>query len=334
MPEEARAQAILPSRGAPRVRRRVRVPEPGVLFGAGFFILVLIINLATNASTFAPGNLGPTLGLATPIVLGALAVTPTLLVGNGGIDLSVGPVMGLVNVIVVYELIERAGISSPVVCILIALATGLAVGLVNGFLVAYVRIQPIVATLGTYLACSGITLSLLSTPGGTTPHWLTSLSSGASVIPVVAVLAVWWVFTRRPVYERLMATGGDERAAFTSGIDTSVVRVIAYALGGVFAAVAGLSLSAVLGSADPTVGANYTLTAIAAAALGGVSLAGGRGGMFRALVGALTIYLLQNLLTYLHVSPFLLEVTYGVVLVVAVAVNGQAESLVRRFRRA
>jgi ribose transport system permease protein len=131
-----------------------------------------------------------------------------------------------------------------------------------------------------------------------------------------------------------MATGDDERAAFTSGIDTSRMRVAAYVLGGVFAAVAGLSLSAVLGSADPNVGPSYTLTGIAAAALGGVSLAGGRGGLLRALVGALTLFLLQNLLTYLHVSPFLLQVAYGAVLVVAVAVNGQADALLRRLRRA
>jgi ribose transport system permease protein len=305
-----------------------------VLFGAGFFVLVLVVNLATNASTFAPGNLGATIGLAAPIVLAALAVTPTLLVGNGGIDLSVGPLMGLVNVVVIYELIDQRGIDDPVACIVIALLLGLGVGVVNGVLVAYLRIQPIVATLGTYLICAGLTLALLSTPGGTSPGWLDSLSGTASVVPVLAVLALWGVFVRRPVYERLMATGGDERAAFTSGVDTSLVRVVAYGLGGLLAGVAGLSLSAVLGSADPTVGPSYTLTALAAAALGGVSLAGGRGGMLRALVGALTIFLLQNLLTYLHVSPFLLQVTYGVVLVVAVALNGQADALMRRFRRA
>lgn len=327
------AQVVMQPTASSHVRRRSRRLDPAIFFGGGFFVLLLIINLATNASTFSAQNIGPTIGLAAPVVLGALAVTPTLLVGNGGIDLSVGPAMGLVNVVVVYELIGRAGISNPVVCVAAALLVGFAVGLTNGLLVAYVRIQPIVATLGTYLICSGITLSLLSTPSGSTPGWLNWLSSTASLILIAAALAVWAVFVRRPVYERLMATGGDERAAFASGIDTSIVRVIAYALGGLMAGIAGLSLSAVLASADPTVGPNYTLSAIAAAALGGVSLAGGRGGMLRALLGALTIFLLQNLLTYLHVSPFLLQLTYGAVLVVAVALNGQADAVVRRFQR-
>lgn len=321
--------AAEPAAARPRVRR----VDPAVLFGAGFFVLVLVVNLATNAGTFAPGNLGATIGLAAPIVLAALAVTPTLLVGNGGIDLSVGPAMGLVNIVVVYELIERGGVGGAVPVVLVALAVGLAVGLLNGILVGYVRIQPIVATLGTYLICAGLTLALLETPGGSIPGWLASLGGGASVVPILVVLALWALFTRTPAYERLMATGGDERAVFTSGIDTAAVRLLAYALGGLIAGVAGLSLSAVLGSADPTVGPSYTLTGIAAAALGGVSLAGGRGGMIRALVGALTIFLLQNLLTYLHASPFLLQVAYGVVLALAVALNGQAEAIFRRFRR-
>jgi ribose transport system permease protein len=330
------ATQALPASRAPRRRRllRARGIDPSVLFGAGFFAALLVANLATNAGTFAPDNIGPTIGLAAPVVLAALAVTPTLLVGNGGIDLSVGPVMGLVNVLVVYELIGRAGVDGAVPGIAVALGAGLAAGLVNGVLVAYLRIQPIVATLGTYLIAAGLTLALLSTPGGTTPGWLDTLSGGASVIPILVVLAAWAVFVRRPVYERLMATGGDERAAFTSGIDTTRVRIVAYAIGGLIAGVAGIALSAVLGSADPTVGPSYTLTGIAAAALGGVSLAGGRGGMLRALVGALTIFLLQNLLTYLHTSPFLLQVAYGAVLVAAVAINGQADALLRRFRHA
>lgn len=314
-------------------RRSIRI-DPTSIFGVALLAALLIVNLATNAKAFAPGNLAATFGLATPIILAAFAVTPTLLVGNGGIDLSIGPVMGLVDVIVVHEVIGKAAISNPVVVVLVALAVGLVVGLVNGFLVAYVRIEPIVATLGTYLMCSGLALSLLASPGGSVPKWLADLAAGASVVTVLVALGGWWLFTRLPLYGALMATAGDERAAFTSGIDTARIRVVAYALGGLLAGIGGLALAAVLGSADPTVGPNYTLTGIAAAAFGGVSLAGGRGGILRALVGALAIFLLQNVLTYLNVSPFLLDVAYGAVLVAAVALNGQAEEFLARRRRA
>jgi ribose transport system permease protein len=130
-----------------------------------------------------------------------------------------------------------------------------------------------------------------------------------------------------------MAYGGDERAVYTSGISVNAIRMIAFTIGGAIAGVAGLSISAVLGSADPSVGPSYSLIGIAAAVLGGISLAGGRGGMGRALVGALTIFLLQNLLTFWNVSTFLLQVAYGLVLVAAVAINGQIGNVMSKLRR-
>jgi ribose transport system permease protein len=152
-------------------------------------------------------------------------------------------------------------------------------------------------------------------------------------VPIVVVLVAWLGFTRLPLYRLLVGTSDDERAVYTSGIDTARVKLVAYAFGGLLAGVAGIALSAVLGSADPTVGPNYTLTAIAAAVLGGVSLAGSRGGMLNALLGALAIFLLQNLLTSLHTSPFLLQVAYGAVLVGAVALNGHSGGLFARVGR-
>jgi ribose transport system permease protein len=182
-------------------------------------------------------------------------------------------------------------------------------------------VQPIVATLGTYLIYSGLTIYIMPSPGGSVPGWIATLSSTSSVIPIVIVGIGWWLIARLPYYEHLMATGGDARATFTSGVPIKAVRVLAYVVTGICAAVAGLSLTALLGSADPTVGPQFTLTAIAAIALGGVSLAGGRGGMVGAALGAADIFLIQNLLIYFNVSTFLLQVAYGVILVAAVMLN-------------
>lgn len=313
-----------------RGRRRL---DPGIQFAIAAFVALLLLNLIFATETLALSNLGTTLGLASPLILAAFAVTVTLLGGNGGIDLSVGPVAGLVNVIVVYELIGQSEITSPAVIVCAALATGLAVGVFNGIVIAYLRIQPIVATLGSYLICIGITLTLLPSPGGSTPPWLSALAGSWSLIPIALVFGLWVLIRRSPFYVQLIATSDDERAAFTSGIDTARVRLAAYALGGLFAGVAGLALSAVLGSADPNIGASYTLAAVAAAVFGGVSLAGSKGGLVNALLGAAAIFLLQNLLTSLQTSPFLLQVAYGVALVLAVAINGRFDTIFGRFRR-
>ncbi|WP_354570241.1 ABC transporter permease [Glaciihabitans sp. UYNi722] len=317
-----------------RQRRRMTVPtfrpDATVLFGLAVFVVLLIINLVVNPSSFDPVNLPSTIGFAAPIILCAFAATPSLLMGNGGIDLSIGPIMGLVNVVVVYQFATQWGVTSAGVLIPLALGLGALVGLVNGLIVAFVRIQPIVVTLGTYLVCAGLSPIIAPTPGGTIPDWLATLAGPLSIVPIVVAGLLWWGFRQMPLYEHLMAYGGDERAVFTTGISVPLVRISAFTIGGIFAGIAGLSLSAVLGSADPTVGTNYSLLGIASAALGGVSMAGGRGGMVRALVGALTIFLLQNLLTFLGVSTFLLQIAYGAVLVLAIAVNGQISELVKK----
>ena len=127
-----------------------------------------------------------------------------------------------------------------------------------------------------------------------------------------------------------MAVGSDDRAAYTAGVPVAAVRFLAYVLAGLFAAVGGLSLTGLIGSADPNVAANLTLLAISAVALGGVSLAGGSGGLAAAALGAVAIFLLQAALTYFNVSTFLLQIAYGLVLTLAVVLNS---TRLRRRRR-
>jgi ribose transport system permease protein len=300
-------------------------------FAALFFIVLLAINIALNPARFGPSALGITIGLAAPLILVAVASTPVILAGGGGIDLSVGPFMGLINVIIVQYLFTNGGISSPFAILPIIIALGALSGLINGLLTSVVRIQPIVATLGMYLVYVGITLRLMPAPGGDIPEWIGALSRGASIVPIAAVFAAWLLIRRLPLYDHLMAVGGDDRAAYTSGVLVATVRILAYVITGVFAAVAGLSLSALLGSADPTVGPTYTLNAIAAVALGGVSLAGGRGGLVSATLGAVDIFLLQSVLTFFNVSTFILQIAFGVILVVAIVLN--AAPVQAAFRR-
>lgn len=310
--------------------RSRRTLEPTLIFGSCLFVALLVLNLITNPGTFSAASLPATIGFAAPVILAAFAATPPILLGNGGIDISVGPAMGLVNVVVVALLITRAGISSPALIIPMAILIGVLIGAVNGLIVALLRVPPIVVTLGMYLVATGLALVIAPTPGGTVPEWLSALAGSWSFVLIGAGLAVWALFRLTPLYEYLMAYGGDERAVFTTGIDVRVVRVSAFVAGGFFSGLGGLALSGMLGSADPNVGANYTMLGIAAAALGGVSLMGGRGGLFRALIGALSIFLLQNLLTYFNVSSFVLQFAYGATLVLAVAINGMLSGLFAR----
>ncbi|MCA0054541.1 MULTISPECIES: ABC transporter permease [unclassified Mesorhizobium] len=294
-------------------------------FAVVLLIALLAINLMLSPARFQPGSWGALVGLAAPLIGAAIASTPVILAGRGGIDISVGPLMGFVNAIVIQVLFLRAGISSPLALVPAALLIGALVGAANGFLATIVRIQPIVATLGTYLILTGVTLTILPAPIGPAPAWLKALAGPLSLLPLALMFLFWWLVRRSPYYDQLMAVGSDDRAAYTAGVDVTLVRFIAYIMTGILGGCAGLMLTALIGSADPNIGPTYTLIAIAAVALGGVSLAGGRGGVAGAAIGAVDIFLLQSVLTTFNVSTFVLQIAYGAILVLAVMLTALQE---------
>jgi ribose transport system permease protein len=302
-------------------------------FALALFVVLLAVNALLNPARFAPGAWGATVGLAAPLIAASIAATPAILSGRGGIDVSIGPLMGFVNALIVQTLIADAGISSPWVVVPAALIVGAAAGALNGFLAVFVRIQPIVSTLGTYLIFTGVTLTIVPAPTGTVPPWIQSLSGHLSIVPVLALAAAWLGLKQLPYYDQLMAVGSDDRASYTAGVPVALVRFLSYCLTGVFAGTAGLLLTALIGSADPNVGANFTLLSISAVALGGVSLGGGRGGFLAAVVGASDIFLLQSALTYFNVSTFVLQIAYGLILIASISLNGLTGMFERRKAR-
>jgi ribose transport system permease protein len=301
---------------------------------AGFALVLLVVllavNLVLNPARFHPAAWGTLIGLAAPLIGAAVASAPVILAGRGGIDISVGPLMGFINAVVIQTLFLQAGISSPLVIVPAALLIGAAVGAANGFMATVLRIQPIVATLGSYLILAGVTLTILPAPVGPAPAWLKAMAGPYSILPLGTIFVLWWLVRRTPYYDQLMAVGSDDRAAYTAGVPVTKVRFIAYVMTGVLAGIAGLMLTALIGSADPNIGPTYTLIAIAAVSLGGVSLAGGKGGLVGAAVGAIDIFLLQSLLTAFNVSTYVLQIAYGAILVAAVILTALQDRLALR----
>lgn len=298
--------------------------DPTVFAGL-LFLVLLAASIAQDPMFLSPRFLTGSISVAVPLLIGALAVTPAILSGGGGMDLSVGPLMGFVNVLVVVALVP-AGLGDWWGAVPLLLAVGLAVGAINGWLVAVIRLQPIVATLGTYLVLAGLNLWLLPSPLGPVPHWLAALSRSVGGIPgpllfVAGPVLVWFLLGRTPFLKTLLAVGGDDRVAFSVGIDVTRVRIVAYAVGGLFSAFAGIALTSLIQSADANVGTPFTLQVITAAALGGISLAGGRGSMWGSAFGALSLFLIQNLLTNYGVSVFWQQVVFGLTLILALILN-------------
>ena len=291
-------------------------------FAALLAAVMLIINLETST-----GGFGWTQQLANlaPLAIAAMASAPSIISGGGGIDLSVSPVMTLTSVIFVAWLVPDGlggAISVPII-----LAIGLAIGLLNGLLIISLRIPPVVLTLASYFVLIGVSAKILASPQYLTSTWVSSLGGDVGPIPgalftIGAPLMIWMLIGRIPYRTALYIVGSNDATAFSSGLNVAVVRVLAYGIGGLFSAIGGFALTAITLSADPSQATTYTLVAVAAVALGGTSFLGGRGGIIGPLLGAATIYLLQDLLVTLQLNTTWLQVVYGATLVIAVVLSG------------
>jgi ribose transport system permease protein len=263
---------------------------------------------------------------ALPLALAAVA--QAIVVIAGGIDLSIGSMMALTNVTAAV-LMKGSSEEFGVVVVIVVLLMGLLLGSVNGLLVVLTRVPDIVVTLAMSFVWAGTALLVLSTPGGSAAGWLKSLGSGTLfsewipkplVLLIVVVGVIWIPLRRSSLGLSLYAIGSDRLAALRSGVDIDRTKLASYALTGLFAAMGGLALSISTGIGTPVPGP-YTLLSVAAVVLGGVSLAGGRGGVVGAIVGVFVLALIRSDLTYLAVDPNFTTVIQGLIMIAVVMVG-------------
>jgi ribose transport system permease protein len=261
------------------------------------------------------------------LVPGAImAVGMAVLLASGGFDLSVAAVMALCGTIAAWLTVQ--GVPVPM-AILLTLVLGLLIGSGNGALVTFLGINPLIATLGTMSIARG--LALVITEGyniSSLPDSFTQLGEqGPLKLPwmvwiTLALIILGDLALRRTRFLRqVYYIGGNERAARLSGIPVDGMRVFTYMLSGTLAALAGILLAARLSTAVPTAGEGLELTVIAAAVIGGASLAGGEGSVLGAVLGIAFLSIISNALTLLSVSIFWQIVVTGVVLIVAVSID-------------
>jgi ribose transport system permease protein len=291
-------------------------------------VVLLVANIIVLPSFGSPSNFDTNLLLFAPFALVAMAATPSILSGGGGVDMSVGLNAGLVSNVLILYLLPHAVWGSPWLAVPIVLALGTTLGVANGLSVAVLRYQPVIATLCMLFVLQGVNQKIAGAPTAAPTSWLADLAEGFGPIPGGVVLmlgpiVVWLALQRIPYHRILLSVGGNDATAFSSGVDVTRVRVVAYGIGGLFAAVAGIAIAALLQSSDGNAGLEYVLIALAAVALGGTPIGGGRGGLLGAIVGAAAIFLVQNLLSALNVNAYWLQVAYGGMLIVGSIIGAQ-----------
>ncbi|MEN3823127.1 MAG: ribose ABC transporter permease [Staphylococcus xylosus] len=296
----------------------------------GLILLVIIIS-ALNSAFLEPSNLFNLLRQVS--INGLIAFGMTFVILTGGIDLSVGSTLALSSAMIAILMVS--GVDS-IVALLIGCIFGAILGAINGLLITLGKMAPIIATLATMTVFRGLTLVI------TDGNPITNLNGSYAFqlfgrgyflgIPVPAVtmfitFIILYIILHKTVFGRqTYAMGGNEKAAFISGIKVNKLKVMIYSLAGLMSAMAGVILTSRLNSAQPTAGMSYELDAIAAVVLGGTSLTGGKGRILGTLIGVLIIGVLNNGLNLLGVSSFYQQVVKGVVIIIAVLIDRKNKS--------
>jgi ribose transport system permease protein len=286
-----------------------------------FFVLCLIMSLLSGTFLTAV-NLLNVARQSSALIITAVGMTFVIL--SAGIDLSVGSILGLCGTLAAGFIgFSHLGMG---LAILLAVLAGIAIGFVNGAIVAKFNIPPFITTLAMLSTARGI--SLLYTGGGpiyNIPADFVAIGRDSFVgipisvlVTIVIIVLGWFVLSKTTFGRCVYAVGGNEEATRLSGLSTSKIKIAIYCISGFTAAVSGILLSARLGSGQPTLGQGNELDAIAAVVLGGTSLFGGRGQLWGTVIGGLILSVLGNGLDLIGVSSFWQLVVKGVVLLVAV----------------
>ena len=314
---------------ATRLRRSLR-RDPGVFFMPALLIVSLAVTVAIHPQ-FSDFDLQSLAMGALPLAFAAAA--QAVVVISGGIDLSIGSAMAVANVLAASAM-EKASFPQSLLLAVAVLLAGAAIGALNGLIVIMSRIPDVVATLTSGFIWGGVALVILEKPGGGAPQEFLNLGTGtlfttwlpnALVLLAVAVGAIWIPLRRSKLGLQLYAIGSDRIAAFRSGVNINRTRFAAYVFSGLFSAVGGLGLTMTTGIGAPLAGVYYTLSGLAAVVVGGVSLAGGRGGMLGPVLAAFVLTLIPTDLIFLNIDPNFGQVIQGTLIVVIVMVGGFVE---------
>jgi ribose transport system permease protein len=297
--------------------------------GTVLFIFSLVILLAAFTAVVSPdfrqfNNINDV--LRQSIVLGLVTIGQSFVLIGGGIDMSVGMSARAIALGAAVTMSDTA--LQPSLVLVLALVAGGLIGAVNALLVTRIGAAPFIVTLGMYGALQGVSLAIThGAPTGAVPNFLITAYDakiGAVPISVLAMAVLWllaWFVLQRGRFGRnVYAVGGSSRVAHLAAINVPRVQTLTYVVSGVLAAAAGLFLLARSGVGDPSLGNGLEFQSIVAAAIGGISLYGGRGSIAGALGAVLLVSLSSNVIDLLHVSAYYQDLVLGVIVLMGVAV--------------
>jgi ribose transport system permease protein len=269
-----------------------------------------------------------------PVIL--LAIGQTIVMLGGGLDLSSGSMVILGNVILAISITSNEEPWFNLIIVLGVVALGLVAGFLNGFLTAYMGLQPMITTFATSFVYSGLALLILPTPWGNIPREYTKMYRNTTwfgiplaLFIIAAILVIWAVIRNRKYGRFLFAVGGKPDAAYYTGVRVTRIRISTYVISGFFSSLAAISYTLLTGSGSARSGAEMTLTSITAAILGGTSMAGGSGSLIGSVLGAIILGTIKNLISLSKMDSWYRVLVNATVIIMALASPG----IINLFRR-
>lgn len=304
------------------------------LFSLALLITALAVNLALQENLFARSTLNSNMRIFLPAVL--LAAGQAVVILGGGIDISVGSIVSIINALLATQLGPDAPPERAALFLGLALLAGMGAGAVNGLFVAYLRLQPIITTFATGFLYAGLALFILPRPGGGIPRSLsafyrdtTPLGLPLTFFIIAAVLLIWFIIRQTRYGRYLFAVGGKAEAAYQTGVPVNEVRFTTYVISGLMAALSGIAITLLTGAGNAAIGDGMTLPSITAVVIGGTALSGGVGGVAGAIFGAIILGLIHNIISFANVDLWWQTFVNAAIIVLALAAPG----IIRLIRR-
>ncbi|HEY0068446.1 MAG TPA: ABC transporter permease [Chloroflexia bacterium] len=314
-----------------RLTNQNRIP-----FALALLAVVVVVNLILQPNFLEPGTLNGSMRVILPLIL--VAVGQTIVILAGGIDISAGAIVSITNAILATQIGVKGDPGTAWVMMALVLLVGMGAGAVNGFFVAILRLQPIITTYATSFLFGGLALLILPTPGGGMPSQFTSFYRETSPLGVplaffvIGLIMLAWYAIRQTRYGRyLFAVGGNADAAYQTGVPVNLVQFSTYLISGLMCAFGGIAITLLTGSGNAQIGDALTLAAITAVVIGGTALSGGTGTIGGAIVGAIILGLLPNLISFANIETWWQTFLNAAIIVIALALPGFI-NLVRRKR--
>jgi ribose transport system permease protein len=303
------------------------------LFALLLVVILIVISGILQRRFYNPAVIATNLRGLLPLMF--LAIGQAIVIIGGGVDLSVGAIVSLCNTVLATMIVPDSSPSQIALGILVACGVGVFAGAINGFCVAWLRLQPIVTTYATSFVFAGLALLILPRPGGSMPSSLTSLYRSVPFnIPfatfIIASVLLLWTLLRRSRYgQYIYAMGGSAEVAYTTGLPVTRLRWSVYIVAGFCSALAALALTLETGSGSPRIGDAMTLDSVVAVVLGGTRLSGGQGGVVGTILGVATLRLIRPIVSSSGIDSDYQTLMNAVIILIALAAPG----LVALFRR-